>query len=87
MATLLYTTGSALSRAERERGLDVARSVCETQAGAVMAGVTSPDARLVLLRVLAPQVEPAMALLRAVRHAWRAEYWQLPPLQPRIWAM
>ncbi|KAB7532325.1 urease accessory protein UreD, partial [Verminephrobacter sp. Larva24] len=39
------------------------------------------------LRLLAPQVEPAMQLLRQVRAAWRAALWQLDAEPPRIWAM
>ncbi|RQW82119.1 MAG: urease accessory protein UreD, partial [Methylococcus sp.] len=30
---------------------------------------------------------PAMDLMRRVRAAWRAHFWQLPPTRPRIWAM
>ncbi|NVO05258.1 MAG: urease accessory protein UreD, partial [Rhodoferax sp.] len=51
------------------------------------AGATSPNGQVVVVRVLAPLVEPAMQLLRAVRTAWRQELWQLPPCNPRIWAM
>jgi urease accessory protein len=51
------------------------------------AGATSPNDRTVVVRVLAPQVEPAMQLLRQVRSAWRAGLWQLDAVQPRIWAM
>jgi len=40
----------------------------------------------VVLRVLAPVVEPAMQLLRQVWQAWRAELWRLPAATPRIWA-
>lgn len=87
LATLLFSTGTAMPRAQRERGLEAARALCDAQAGALPWGVTSPDARLLLLRVLSAQVEPAMQLLREVRNAWRREFWQLPPVQPRIWAM
>jgi urease accessory protein len=50
------------------------------------AGATSPHAEVVVLRVLAPVVEPAMQLLRQVWQAWRGELWQLPAATPRIWA-
>jgi urease accessory protein len=42
---------------------------------------------VVVVRVLAPQVEAAMELLRAIRVAWRAEMWQLGAGVSRIWAM
>ena len=48
-------------------------------------GITSPDGRLLVLRVLAQQVELAMALLQAVRAAWRLEGWALQPHAPRLW--
>ena len=51
------------------------------------AGATSPNAQMVVVRVLAPQVEPAMKLLKAVRMAWRKEMWTLQGEAPRIWAM
>ena len=49
------------------------------------AGATSPDGQVVLVRVLAPVVEPAMALLRSVYLAWRRALWQLDKGSPRIW--
>jgi urease accessory protein len=41
---------------------------------------------VVLVRVLAPVVEPAMALLRSVWLAWRSKLWQLGAASPRIWS-
>jgi urease accessory protein len=42
---------------------------------------------VVVVRALAPQVEPAMQLLQQVRAAWRAALWQLDAEPPRIWSM
>jgi urease accessory protein len=42
---------------------------------------------VVVLRVLAPVVEPAMDLLKAVRNAWRPALWDLAPNPPRTWAL
>jgi len=52
---------------------------------AVVAGVTSTHAPVVVLRLLAGRVEPAMALLAAVRAAWRQAAWGLAANPPRIW--
>ncbi len=49
------------------------------------AGATAPQLGVVLLRVLAHRVEPAMVLLAAVRAAWRAQAWGLTAQPPRIW--
>jgi urease accessory protein len=53
--------------------------------GRLIAGATAPDARLVVLRVLADRVEPVMQLLGAVRAAWRQTAWGLAGRPPRIW--
>jgi urease accessory protein len=37
--------------------------------------------------VLAPLVEPAMQLLKAIRRAWRPVLWELPPTEPRGWTL
>jgi urease accessory protein len=40
---------------------------------------------IVVLRVLAERVEPAMAMLTRVWAAWREAAWQLPAVAPRVW--
>ena len=85
-ATLFFVAGSKLDRKRRQDALDVARSVIQTHPLCATAGATSPDGQVVLIRVLAPVVEPAMALLRNVWLAWRRELWQLDKGSPRIWA-
>lgn len=87
MATLFFVAGSKLERARRELALDCAREILQAHSLASSAGATSPDAQVVVLRVLSPVVEPAMALLRQVWQAWRKELWQLAPSTPRIWSM
>jgi urease accessory protein len=78
---------SPLSRARREALLDIARARIDAHALAQSAGATSPHAEIVVLRALAPVVEPAMALLRQVWQDWRGELWGLAAGAPRIWAM
>ena len=87
MATIFFAAGSKLERHRRQQALDAARAVIESHALRTTAGATSPDGRVVAVRVLAPMVEPAMALLRQVWQAWRGHFWQLPPATPRIWSM
>jgi urease accessory protein len=67
--------------------IELARAICEGHLLALQAGVTSPDPRLVVVRVLSAQVEQAMALIREIWLRWRSELWQLPSTPPRIWAM
>ena len=52
----------------------------------LLAGATLLHGRLLVLRVLAHEVEPAMRHLRHVRGLWRQRVWGAPPHEPRIWA-
>ena len=87
MATLFFASGRPIGRARREQALDVARALIEAHALRADAGATSPHEQVLVVRVLAPVVEPAMGLLRQIRGAWREALWQLPATAPRIWAM
>lgn len=87
MASLFFVAGSQLERPRREQALDCARAVIDAHPLCASAGATSPDAQVVVVRVLAPLVEPAMGLLKQVWQAWRGHFWQLPAAAPRIWAM
>ena len=51
-----------------------------------LAGVTCPHPEVVVMRLLADRVEPAFALLRRVRAAWRQQAWGLDDHPPRIWS-
>ena len=87
MASVFFITGSALERTRRDTALDLARAVIAAHPLAATAGATSPHPQVVVVRTLAPMVEPAMALLQQVWAAWRAHFWQLEAQRPRIWAM
>lgn len=86
IATLFFVAGSKLERQRRQEALDEARQVIEAHPLCATTGATSPDGQVVLVRVLAPVVEPAMALLRQIWLAWRSHFWQLAPSSPRIWS-
>jgi urease accessory protein len=86
-ATLVFAQGSAMTDTLRSSVLQIARDMAEAHPLRGQAGVTSPDAQLVVLRVLSDQVEPAMDLLKQVWLAWRHQVWALPAVAPRIWAM
>ena len=87
MASMFFVAGSKLDRHRRQQALDAARAVIDLHALRATAGATSPDGRIVVVRVLAPMVEPAMGLLRQVWQAWRGHFWQLSSATPRIWSM
>lgn len=85
LATLWFAAGADLPGARRDSLLDAARADLAASPLAATAGATSPHARVVVLRVLAERVEPAMNLLLQVRAAWRRAAWDLAAEPPRIW--
>jgi len=87
LASLFFVAGSPIDRGRREAALEAARGIVGASGLRASAGVTSPHAEIIVLRVLAPVVEPAMQLLRQVWSAWRATLWQMEAKAPRIWAM
>ena len=86
LGTLFFCAGSPIGRDRIQTALDAARAVLQAHALAPTAGATSPHPQVVVVRVLAPVVEPAMQLLRQVWAAWRQALWGLPAQLPRIWA-
>jgi len=87
VATLFLAAGSDLNRARRELALERAREVITAHPLCAMAGATAPGPRVVAVRVLAPLVEPALGLLKAIRDEWRPALWRLTATQPRTWAL
>jgi urease accessory protein len=87
LATLFLASGNAITRERRGRALEVANDLIAAQATPVAAGATAPGARVIVVRALAPQVEPALALLKSIRAGWRKGLWALPPTVPRIWTV
>lgn len=87
MATMVFACGADLSRERRDLALVLARELTEVATVGVVAGVTSPHPRIVVLRTLSPLVEPAQKLLRGVWAAWRRGLWLMGDTPPRIWSM
>lgn len=85
MGTLWFGCGSVMPAARRDALLDAARAACDGHTLMRTAGATAPNDAVVLLRALAPRVEPLMDLFKAVRNRWRAVGWELDPVLPRIW--
>jgi urease accessory protein len=82
---LWCATGTPLPDDRREALLDAARQASAAHALRATLGSTSPHAQLVLLRALAPRVEPLMQLFGSVWAAWRLLAWGLPASAPRVW--
>lgn len=86
-ATLVFACGAELPRQRRDFALQLARECTDAAPASLVAGVTSPHPRIVVLRTLSPLVEPAQTLLRSVWAAWRKGLWDMGDQPPRIWAM
>jgi urease accessory protein len=88
LGTLWFAAGQPLRGPLREALLDSARAglpVGPGETAHLAAGVTAPNEQVVVLRVLAPRVEAAMALLQATWAAWRQVAWALSACPPRVW--
>ena len=86
LASLFFVAGSKLERGRRAQALEMAREVIAAHALRPTAGATSPDGQVIVLRVVAPIVEPAMDLLRRLWAVWRQHFWGLSAPSPRIWS-
>jgi urease accessory protein len=101
LGTCWFAAGTALPAPRREALLEAVRAVLDDgvtaavssvtggvidrETAGVTAGVTAVQPSVLVLRVLAGRVEPAMALLAKVRAAWRLAAWQLQANPPRVW--
>jgi urease accessory protein len=86
IGTVFLLCGSTIARDRREHLLELARSAIGEHALAATAGVTAPHDQVLMLRVLAPLVEPAMDLMRRIWQVWRRGAWDLDAPAPRIWS-
>jgi len=83
--TLWFAAGDALAGPRRQALLDLARERLAGHAATTIGGATAPEAGVVVVRVLATRVEPAMAALVAVWSAWRHQAWGMAAPPPRVW--
>lgn len=85
LGTLWFAAGTPLAAARRDAMLEAARAACDGHELARQAGATAPNDAVVLLRAVAPRVEPLMSLFKAVRNRWRQAAWDCEAMLPRIW--
>ncbi|WP_291011140.1 urease accessory protein UreD [Hydrogenophaga sp.] len=85
LGSLLLVTGYAMGRERREGLLEAARLALQSAPAGVRWGVTYPQPQLLVVRAVAPLVEPLMASLQSAWAALRHAAWGLVPTAPRIW--
>jgi urease accessory protein len=86
IATLWFAGGVALDVARREDLVDLVRAIVSDDPLAANCGVTAAHPQTVVVRLLAPRVEPAMQLLVQLWSAWRQAAWGLAACPPRVWS-
>jgi len=82
LGSLVLAQAQPFAPAMVEQLLEAAR----VDTAGVRSGATLLQGRLLLLRLLAQEVEPAIRLMRAVRGRWRELAWGLRAVEPRIWS-
>ena len=85
IATLVFASGSPLSLDRVQSALGTVQGLIDQHALKSTAGVTQASPQVLVLRVLAPMVEPAMQLLRTVWACWRQDLWKIPAPPSRLW--
>lgn len=85
LATAWFAAGQAMPAALRDPLLEAAREAIAGSELATHAGCSAVHPELVVLRVLAQRVEPALQLLMQVRSRWRRAAWNLGDCTPRVW--
>jgi urease accessory protein len=85
MGTLVLASGSAFSRERREHLLEVVRAGLTGIPEGVAAGATCPHPQVLVVRAVAPLVEPLMTGLQQVWTALRPAAWKVGNVAPRIW--
>jgi urease accessory protein len=85
MGTLWLASGSPFGRERQERLLEAVRATLTGLPPEVQAGATCPNPQLLVLRAVAPLVEPLMAALQCAWAGLRPAAWGIPAVPPRIW--
>ncbi len=85
LGTLWLAAPGALVPSRRDALLESARALAAGHPLQRSAGATAPHDDVVVLRALAPRVEPLMALFAQVWSRWRTQAWGLPACAPRVW--
>lgn len=84
LGTLWLACGTPITRERREHLLEAVREVLGEGRGTEV-GATCPNPRMLVVRAVAPLVEPLMAKFQRIWATLRTEAWGLGNTPPRIW--
>jgi urease accessory protein len=85
MGTLWLASGSPLERPRREALLEAVRAALEGVPEGVQVAATCPNPQMLVVRGLAPLVEPLATVFQRAWAVLRTQAWGLPNTPPRIW--
>ena len=85
LATMWWASGTPAAHPHLGALLEAVRTATQGDPLQRSSGASAVRDRVVVLRVLAPRVEPAMALLVKVWSLWRPIAWQMASCAPRVW--
>ncbi|MBA4260968.1 MAG: urease accessory protein [Comamonadaceae bacterium] len=85
LGTLLLVSGTPFSRQRRERLLETVRAALDAAPAGVQVGATCPNPQMLVVRAVAPVVEPLMVGLQRAWGALRPAAWDVGNTPPRIW--
>lgn len=85
LGSFWLASGTPLARERREHLLEAVRVALAPGTQGVQAAATCPNDHVLVVRAVAPLVEPLMAVLQNAWAALRPAAWGLTPVQPRIW--
>jgi urease accessory protein len=87
LGSLWLASGTPFTRERLEHLLEVVREVLPAPGLDVEAGATCPHPQVLVVRAVAPVVEPLMALFQRAWGALRHTAWGLDAVTPRIWSV
>jgi urease accessory protein len=85
LGTLFLACATPLGRDRQERLLETVRTATAIVPEGLAIGATCPNPNMLVLRAMAPLVEPLMAALQMAWAALRTEAWAIDAPTPRIW--
>lgn len=85
LGTLMFAAGTPMDRTRREWLLEAVREALADLPPDVKAGATCPNPNLLVVRAVAPLVEPLMTTLQRCWAGLRQAAWNIKPVPPRIW--
>ena len=87
LGSLVFASGTPLPRARKEQVLEATHTLLSSHPQGAWCGATCPNDKVLILRGLAPVVEPLMQLWQQVWTLWRKLLWDMAAPPPRIWSM